>query len=566
MASSPSTAAQVPPHPMTSLVRLLYTQNPFYLIGTFLVIFGLQQSLGNDREFAVSGMLVTLIACYTLLLAGVAAIIIRGGQVWDDARTILLVIVLLFFMLSTALDVHLLYEPAHGTLLQMLGLIFSIVVSEGVLRGLRIHLAARYRGPYYLMLTLLFVYPVALTWISRYDMYELLSWAIFAFSACAALTLLTLLPAARTRRTHEPASGTPWVWPYYPWSLFIFLTVGFAIRTWWIAMAFEPTEGTTHGFQAYFLIPLVLAWSALVLEMGRSHASRPAIACGMALPLASLLLAMPGSETGVVSSDFLARLCTTIGSPVQLTIGGIAIFYSWAWLRGVRAAEGLLLLAGALASIVDAQTLSWWQLTLPNPTILAGLAAAMIAAGLIRRTSWRVAAGTCLLLIGMQATRTLETPDTLFWQNHALALCLLAIAVLFNDRLARWMRDIAWPGIPLAALAGAVIYPWTLADSSAGTHASYLLLLLLLALGCWARDKHEYRLAAVGVVLLANLLAQVQQGYALLEATLLSRGLPYLTAGLFAVLLGFGISLLKMGLWREAWEWLRRVNRALGGC
>jgi hypothetical protein len=111
-----------------------------------------------------------------------------------------------------------------------------------------------------------------------------------------------------------------------------------------------------------------------------------------------------------------------------------------------------------------------------------------------------------------------------------------------------------------------VIYPWTLADSSAATHAGYLLVLLLLALGCWAREKHEYRLAAIGVALLANVVAQAQQGYALLDATLLSRGLPYLAAGLLAVLLGFGISLLKMGLWREAWDWLRRVNRALGGC
>src|SRR5262245_38181814 len=93
--SSSQTAA------LHSLARFLYTHNPFYLVGTLLVLFGVQQCLGREPTLATSGLLVAIMAAYTLLLAAIAAVVIRIGQVWDDARTIVLVIVLLFFMLST---------------------------------------------------------------------------------------------------------------------------------------------------------------------------------------------------------------------------------------------------------------------------------------------------------------------------------------------------------------------------------------------------------------------------------------------------------------------------------
>src|SRR5688500_10030774 len=127
-----------------SVVRFLYTQNPFYLIGTLLILFGLQQVLGKEPSLATSGLLAACIAAYTLFLAAIAAVIIRYGKVWDDARTILLVIVLMFFMLSTSLDAVLLTAPLAGSLILAAGLAFSIAVSEGLLRGLRIHLAAQY--------------------------------------------------------------------------------------------------------------------------------------------------------------------------------------------------------------------------------------------------------------------------------------------------------------------------------------------------------------------------------------------------------------------------------------
>src|SRR3954468_14918575 len=108
--------------------------------------------MGTDFRVATSGLLPALLAGYTLLLSGIAVLIIRGGQVWDDARTILLVIVLLFFMLSASLDVLLVENFSTGSLLTIAALGLAWTVSEGLLRLLRIHLAPQYRRPYYLML------------------------------------------------------------------------------------------------------------------------------------------------------------------------------------------------------------------------------------------------------------------------------------------------------------------------------------------------------------------------------------------------------------------------------
>jgi hypothetical protein len=134
---------------------LLYTHIVLFA-RTLLVLVGIQQ-LGREPDLATSGLLVALVACYTLLLAAVAVLVIRIGQVWDDARTILLVIVLLLFMLSTSLDFHLLFTleaPWPGTWLLTAGLVFSVLLSEGLLSVLQIRLPLRYRGPYYLMLLL----------------------------------------------------------------------------------------------------------------------------------------------------------------------------------------------------------------------------------------------------------------------------------------------------------------------------------------------------------------------------------------------------------------------------
>lgn len=552
-----------------ALVRFLYTHNPFYLIGTLLVLFGVQQCLGREPSLATSGLLVAVLAAYTLLLATIAAVVIRIGQVWDDARTILLVIVLLFFMLSTSLDFHLLFTleaPWPGTKLLVGGLLFCVLLSEMVLHGLRIGLPAVYRGPYYLVLLLLFGYPIALGWMNYYSYYESLTWALFLFPAAAAATLLTLLPAARIPPWREPKTGTPWRWPFYPWSLFVYLTVGLAIRAWWLTIAFEPAKGPDAYFRPYFLLPLAFVWAVLILEMGIARRLPQAVVASLAIPLAGVLSGFPGPPQNAVEAMFLDRLVSTIGSPPQLMAWGLVGFYSYCWLRGIRAAEGFLVASGLFASLIDGQTLDWSALNRPNPLVIAVVAGALLGLAIHRNSTWRAVAGAILAAMSLSLTGAKSAmTDGWFWQWHVLPLALLAIAVFFNDELAKALRQIGWRAVPLLALGGALVYPWALPTVSTVTLTVYFAVLLGVSAAFWLRERRVELLVATLTTFAGAVLAQLRQTYAWLDQTAVAGGLPWLATGMLVVAAAFVISLLKMGAWAAAWRGLRRINVALAG-
>src|SRR5262245_735770 len=75
--------------PARSLVRILYTSNPFYVLSADLVFVGLRMSFGSGGPAAESWALAGSLAAYTLLLAATACVLIRLGRLWDDLRTLL---------------------------------------------------------------------------------------------------------------------------------------------------------------------------------------------------------------------------------------------------------------------------------------------------------------------------------------------------------------------------------------------------------------------------------------------------------------------------------------------
>src|SRR5205814_5284902 len=140
---------------------------------------------------------------------------------------------------------------------------------------------------------------------------------------------------------------------------------------WWLTIAFEPANGLDAYFRPYFLLPLVLAWSVLVLEMGLVRRSIGAIGAAMLLPLCGLVIGCPGPGRNPVETDFLDRLTATIGSPAQLTVWSLLGFYGWAWLRRGPAAESFLTVLGLLAALVGPETLDWTTLRAPQPLVLS---------------------------------------------------------------------------------------------------------------------------------------------------------------------------------------------------
>src|SRR5262249_52433446 len=135
-------------------------------------------------------------------------------------RTVLLLVVLMFLATSVTFDEVLVSSPERGLVCYLGGLLFAVAVTEGVLRGIRLRLPAWFRGPYYLILALFFLYPLALTPLLDRPRSEALMWGLFGFSAAAGLAFLSLLPAVRRGPGYVCFNGSPWRWPLYPWALF----------------------------------------------------------------------------------------------------------------------------------------------------------------------------------------------------------------------------------------------------------------------------------------------------------------------------------------------------------
>src|SRR5262249_46198077 len=157
----------------------------------------------------------------------------------------------------------------------------AIALSELVIDGLRMRLPILFRGPFYAVLVLFFLYPIGLLHlldtvgetVPRQSV-EWTMWGILLFPAAAGVITLTLVFAAWKGPAYTQDSGTPWRWPLYPWSLFVFLGAGVILRSYYLAVSFHPYPGTASGFGVYFLIPFFLSVAVVVFETGRTAKNR----------------------------------------------------------------------------------------------------------------------------------------------------------------------------------------------------------------------------------------------------------------------------------------------------
>ena len=167
------------------LIRWVCTSNPFYVLSALLVCLGLWVSFGAQVHASQTWALLLGMAGYTLLLAVTAGLLVRFVGVWDDVRTVLLLVALMFLATSVTFDEVLARDPARGIACYLGGLLFAVAVSEGILRGVRLSLPPLFRGPYYLLLALFYLYPVAIVPLLDWPRSEALSWALFGFSPAA---------------------------------------------------------------------------------------------------------------------------------------------------------------------------------------------------------------------------------------------------------------------------------------------------------------------------------------------------------------------------------------------
>src|SRR5262249_16250047 len=135
---SPPTNVPVRPAPPPApagpgLLPRVCTKNPFYALSAGLFLIGLYLSFGAQAGDVDTWALMGGLAGYTLLLAATACLLVRFGNVWDDVRTVLLLVVLLFLATSVTFDEVLVLDPARGLVCSAAGLLFAAAVTEGIL-------------------------------------------------------------------------------------------------------------------------------------------------------------------------------------------------------------------------------------------------------------------------------------------------------------------------------------------------------------------------------------------------------------------------------------------------
>jgi hypothetical protein len=114
--------------------------------------------------------------------------------------------------------------------LLLAGLAFSLGICETLVRALRLRLPVLVRGPLYISLALLFIFPLVLSDLSIQGHDEAMRFGVYLFPWFAAIGLLAFLPGANRGRDDAP-NGTPWSWPWYPWSVVVLLVIGFCLRS-----------------------------------------------------------------------------------------------------------------------------------------------------------------------------------------------------------------------------------------------------------------------------------------------------------------------------------------------
>jgi hypothetical protein len=437
------------------LVQHLCTSNPFYVISAGLFLAGLYASFEAPAGEIDTWALLSGLAGYTLLLAVTAFLLVRFASAWHDLRTVLLLVVLFFLATSVTFDEVLVLEPARGTACYLIGLAFAVLVSEGLLRGIRLRLPVRFRVPYHLILALFFLYPLFLrTLLDRHAAFgpradaprhEALLWALFAFSGVAGLIFLTLLPAIRRGAEYVRDNGSPWQWPLYPWTLFGLLAFAVPARAFLLCWSMHLLNNGDRDrviFGPYFLVPFGLAIALLLLEIGLVAHHRRVQRIALALPVGLVALAIFGHRSDAIYREFLDLFIAQLGAtPLFLTLLAVIAFYGYAALRGVRVAVWHLTTALAALAFFAPDSLTLGHFVTPSPLPLLAAAALQVGLGLARRNAWNCVLGGA----GLAAAVAMAMPDELRLLRGPIALHLSILAMLvvgaaFRDDAGRFLR------------------------------------------------------------------------------------------------------------------------------
>lgn len=583
-----------------NVFRWVSTKNPFYAISAALVLLGLWISFGNQTENLENWLLMGGLTGHTLLLAATAVMLIRFLKLWDDARTVMLLVVLLFLATSVTFDYLLVADARRGAVFNLLGLGVAILVTETLLRRINLRLPALYRVPYYLVLMLFFLYPIfvrSLMVRGQSDAQAPLMWGLFGFSSAAGLVFLTLLPALSRGGAYMRDNGSPWPWPLYPWSLFVVLAVavpGRAVLMCWSLHPLEVHQFDRLIFGPYFLIPFGFALTVLCLELGRDLGKRGMIRFGLIAPVLLISMALVGHHPGdpvyrllrvmtvslgkldafdsvsrvpdPVYNELLQIFTSRLGAdPLFATLVLSACFYAYAASRRVPLASECLAGAFAAMAIVGPRTWSEGFAGSVEPLPLLAAASILLILGIRQRSPWNLLRGSASLAAVIALVVPLSEPPLSELRGaiflHLTLLAMLALGAVFNDTNGLTIRRCGAAFILVLSLAG--MHQGFLQQEMPPALTIIYPLCMGIVLAVYGHLLRDSWIVAMAAIVLGYWVLKF--GWMLFRSVRgMIRGFDYLVAGLAFFLVAVLVSLGKSGMmsrWIDSgWlpNWLRR--------
>jgi hypothetical protein len=545
-------------------IRWVSTNNPFYVISAGLFLVGLWLSFGDPRNAEDPFKLMVGLTCYTSLLACTAVILIRFAKVWDDARTVLLLLVLMFLATSVTFDHVIVFEvrfgmPMRGILGNVAGLVVAVAASEAVLHLVRLRFPMAYRVPYYIILALFFIYPISLAPYLNEPRSPAMMWRLFGFSSMAALAFLTLLPAVRQGASYVHKNGSPWPWPLYPWALFGLLALavpGRAILLCYSMHLIDVADLYDMTFGPYFLVPFGLVLCVLLLEAGIVNARPRLMGAALALPTLQIAMSTIGHRSETIYRQFLTMFTDTMNAdPVYCSFLAVASYYLYATVRRVPYAAESLTGSLAMLTFVSPNVLREGLVTPPQPAALIAASSILLGLGVWRRNSWNCLAGCCGLAVGV-ALSIPSGVDAFAYRwviaFHLILLATVALAWTFDDDLSRYLRN-AGPFLALVYCIAVIFLPleppFRLPDWLSGIYPIAIAIMIgVLGLLVW----HPPTMVMAAIILASWFTSYGWQSYRTVRTWVV--GFDYLVLSFLVFALAVLISLAKSGIITRWWR------------
>ena len=526
-------------------VTFLYNHNPFYLISAALVLYGVHSSLQSGESVVDPWLMAGLFAGYTILLAITSYLIVKIGQVWDDARSIFMVLLLLFMALSTNFDSLCLSSPWMAVMMLGLGFGFAVLITESLCWSLEIKFPRLFKVSYYLLVAIGFFYPLLMSARQFCFPHVDARMLLFCFPVVCSIGFLSLIPAVRRNAKYVCKNGTPWNWPLYPYSVFALLIVGLSGRTALLTMAFDPTGGAGSIFGSYFLVPIVIAVLVVLLEIAVVERIVDLQRLLMFVAPGVMLLALNwSSDAG--QATFVSDLTRTVGSPVWISLLLLVCFYAYAMTRKVVCEKYLTM---ALACTAIMATNGEWVNGIQEVAIwpLLLLAAMQLSTRERRQQSWRWLDAGSLLSFGLGRVGGLAVgPELEAYVNfHGILLSAFSVGFIFEDRLAKQIRILLAIGIPLIV---ALVWVGTLINQGSEAFAVVYGCAAVLLVGCVCLLSGNRLFSySTGITFAIVLVAALVRGRADLGGEH-QKLILFIACGLVFFAIGVFVSCLKAGL------------------